>query len=196
MEKTGDGWPHPIFSSEALTHRKSVFQAHAAKFSLPHIIENNGAKTGKLVNERLEDVFTHIEKLYPRVKRATHRMWAYRCVDPVQARISAPTSSSSKAEKKQSGKAKHLTAPSTTAPNVKYVMASFSDVDPASGSILERLLELNHHPDVVVVVYRWYGGVKIGGERWRCISNVASEALRELGANDGAQPSQSSKPKA
>ena len=194
MEKTGDGWPHPIFSSEALTHRKSVFQAHATKFSLPRIIENNGAKTGYLVNDRLEDVFAHIEKLYPRTKRATHRMWAYRCVDPVQAKVLAPTSSSSKAEKKQSRKAKNALAPSTTAPNVKYVMASFSDVEPASGSILERLLELNHHSDVVVVVYRWYGGVKIGGERWRCISNVASEALRELGAN--VQSSQSSKPKA
>ena len=31
--------------------------------------------------------------------------------------------------------------------------------------------------DVVVVVTRWYGGVKLGGERFRCIGNVAREVL-------------------
>jgi hypothetical protein len=73
-----------------------------------------------------------------------------------------------------------VTSSGPTSDVAQHTLISYSDVEPASGAILERLLELNHHSDVVVVVYRWYGGVKIGGERWRCISNVASEALRML----------------
>lgn len=66
-----------------------------------------------------------------------------------------------------------------------HIIASFSDVEQGSGPILERLLALNdRHTDVVVVVYRWYGGVKLGGERWRCIGRVASEALRMLEAGE------------
>ncbi|KAI0689387.1 hypothetical protein BC835DRAFT_1283116 [Cytidiella melzeri] len=133
-------WQPELFSSDLQTHRKSGFQAHATRLSLP------GSSETVSVQDKLETLFAHIPRLHPRTKRATHRMWAYRC---------------------------------------RHTLASYSDVEPAFGSILERLLELNYHSDVVVVVYRWYGGVKIGGERWRCISGVASEALRMLGAKQG-----------
>ncbi|KAF9240384.1 ribosomal protein S5 domain 2-type protein [Melanogaster broomeanus] len=46
-----------------------------------------------------------------------------------------------------------------------------------AGERLERLLELRDVKNVVVVVVRWYGGVKIGSERWKCISEVAKQAL-------------------
>lgn len=42
-----------------------------------------------------------------------------------------------------------------------------------AGERLERLLEA----DVVLVVFRWYGGVPLGSHRWKCISQVAKEAL-------------------
>ena len=35
--------------------------------------------------------------------------------------------------------------------------------------------------DVLVVVSRWYGGVKLGSDRFRIINNVAREALVEGG---------------
>ncbi|KAI0085567.1 hypothetical protein BDY19DRAFT_441901 [Irpex rosettiformis] len=185
-----DGWPHPVFSSDTLTHRKSGFQAHATHFTLPRAT-GSGAHIGSLVEDQLENVFAHIRKVHPRTKRATHRMWAYRCKDPStsQASPSPSFASTQKAEKKSSGKSKNSIASldSESTSNAKYITSSFSDVEPASGSILERLLELNHHSDVLVVVYRWYGGVKIGGERWRCISNVAVEALKELGSEEGSQ---------
>lgn len=46
-----------------------------------------------------------------------------------------------------------------------------------SGDRLERLLRLNGCEDVVVVVWRWYGGVKLGADRWKRISGAAREAL-------------------
>ncbi|KAK7057487.1 protein impact [Favolaschia claudopus] len=47
-----------------------------------------------------------------------------------------------------------------------------------SGDRLARLLRLGGCEQVVVVVWRWYGGVKLGSDRWKCISEVAKEALR------------------
>lgn len=49
-----------------------------------------------------------------------------------------------------------------------------------AGARLERLLELRCEQSVVVLVARWYGGVKLGSERWKCISDVAKQALDQL----------------
>ncbi|KAL1746197.1 ribosomal protein S5 domain 2-type protein [Schizophyllum fasciatum] len=46
-----------------------------------------------------------------------------------------------------------------------------------AGDRLARLLELSGCDNVIVVVWRWYGGVKLGSDRWKCISGVAKEAL-------------------
>ncbi|KDQ54280.1 hypothetical protein JAAARDRAFT_60689 [Jaapia argillacea MUCL 33604] len=50
-----------------------------------------------------------------------------------------------------------------------------------SGDRLARLLALNKCEDLIVVVYRWYGGVQLGSDRWRWISEVAKDALGEGG---------------
>ncbi|TFK23682.1 ribosomal protein S5 domain 2-like protein [Coprinopsis marcescibilis] len=46
-----------------------------------------------------------------------------------------------------------------------------------SGDRLLRLLELSKLENVVVVVSRWYGGVKLGSDRWKRISEAAKQAL-------------------
>lgn len=47
-----------------------------------------------------------------------------------------------------------------------------------SGERLERLLEMRcPNANVMVVVLRWYGGIKLGSDRWKYISRVAKEAL-------------------
>ncbi|KAH9912217.1 uncharacterized protein B0H18DRAFT_1127422 [Fomitopsis serialis] len=58
-----------------------------------------------------------------------------------------------------------------------------------AGERLERLLELSACEDVVLVVFRWYGGVQLGSQRWKCISQVAKEAL-EAGQFRGGQPAE------
>ncbi|RDB24790.1 Protein IMPACT [Hypsizygus marmoreus] len=50
-----------------------------------------------------------------------------------------------------------------------------------SGDRLARLLELSQCDNVVVVVSRWYGGVKLGSDRWKRISGVAKDALEKGG---------------
>jgi len=43
--------------------------------------------------------------------------------------------------------------------------------------LLQRAQVLN----TLVVVTRWYGGVKLGPDRFRIITNVAKELLQEMG---------------
>lgn len=58
-----------------------------------------------------------------------------------------------------------------------YIQDCDDDGESAAGGRLLHLLQLMECEDVVVVVTRWYGGVKLGGERFRCIGNVAREVL-------------------
>ncbi|EPS39915.1 hypothetical protein H072_6403 [Dactylellina haptotyla CBS 200.50] len=51
------------------------------------------------------------------------------------------------------------------------------DGETAAGSRLGHLLELIDVWNVVVVVSRWYGGIKLGPDRFRIINQVAREAL-------------------
>jgi putative IMPACT (imprinted ancient) family translation regulator len=46
-----------------------------------------------------------------------------------------------------------------------------------SSDRLARLLESSRCENVAIVVSRWYGGVKLGSDRWKRISDVAKEAL-------------------
>ncbi|KAG6837802.1 hypothetical protein H0H93_016170 [Arthromyces matolae] len=50
-----------------------------------------------------------------------------------------------------------------------------------AGDRLARLLDLSRCDNVLVVVSRWYGGVKLGSDRWKCISTVAKDALHKGG---------------
>ncbi|KAJ7647606.1 ribosomal protein S5 domain 2-type protein [Roridomyces roridus] len=64
-----------------------------------------------------------------------------------------------------------------------------------SGDRLARLLQLSGSEDVVVVVWRWYGGVKLGSDRWKCISKVAMEALDKGGFRHGPEEQEQRKKK-
>ncbi|KAF9010466.1 hypothetical protein BDQ17DRAFT_1346274 [Cyathus striatus] len=46
-----------------------------------------------------------------------------------------------------------------------------------SGDRLSRILELSGYENAAVVVWRWFGGVQLGSDRWRRISEVAKDAL-------------------
>lgn len=57
------------------------------------------------------------------------------------------------------------------------VQDSDDDGETAAGGRLLHLMQLMDVWNVVVVVSRWYGGVKLGPDRFRCINSVAREAL-------------------
>ncbi|KIM45189.1 hypothetical protein M413DRAFT_441873 [Hebeloma cylindrosporum] len=119
-------WEYPIYSSERVRDRKSVFLAHASTLPTP---------------SALSSFLDHLDSL-PDLKRATHRMYAYRIVD-----------------------------------NLNFATRHNDGGEKGSGQRLSRLLEASQCEDVVVVVSRWYGGIKLGPDRWRLISGVAKEAL-------------------
>lgn len=55
------------------------------------------------------------------------------------------------------------------------------DGETAAGGRLLRLLQLADARNVVVVVSRWYGGVKLGPSRFHVINETAKKALEALG---------------
>lgn len=55
------------------------------------------------------------------------------------------------------------------------------DGETAAGGRLLHFMQLMDVWNVVVVVTRWYGGVKLGPDRFRVINNVAREALLKAG---------------
>ena len=61
--------------------------------------------------------------------------------------------------------------------NINFATGHNDGGEKGSGERLSRLLEASQCEDVVVVVSRWYGGVKLGSDRLRLISSVAKEAL-------------------
>ncbi|KAK5086165.1 hypothetical protein LTR70_008490 [Exophiala xenobiotica] len=68
------------------------------------------------------------------------------------------------------------TQQSNNAPEI-VIQDSDDDGETAAGSRLLHLMQLMDVWNVVVVVTRWYGGVKLGPDRFRCINAVAREAL-------------------
>ncbi|KAI5854438.1 RWD repeat domain-containing protein [Tricharina praecox] len=61
--------------------------------------------------------------------------------------------------------------------NGVVVQDNDDDGETAAGSRLAHLLQVMDVKDVCVVVSRWYGGVKLGPDRFRLINTAAREAL-------------------
>ncbi|DAZ95629.1 TPA: hypothetical protein N0F65_002258 [Lagenidium giganteum] len=55
------------------------------------------------------------------------------------------------------------------------------DGEDGAGSKMSHLLELTKAENVAVVVTRWYGGIKLGPDRFKHINTAAREALEEGG---------------
>lgn len=186
-------WRNPIYSSNRLTVHKSIFEAHVsqvpprfispdsscnAKDSLNTSNSNWGVHSSGsigLVTQRLEPLFDEITRLYSRTKRASHCMYAWR-IAASSPRSSAPSVPNAKAKPNPTG----APTPPAAVHRLQVISGSVSGGESGAGERLERLLEMStdcSKRDVVLVVYRWYGGVKLGSERWKCISGVAKEAL-------------------
>lgn len=61
-------------------------------------------------------------------------------------------------------------------------LGSHDGGESGAGERLERLLGRGcNSQNVAVVVLRWYGGIALGPDRWKCISTVAKDALEKGG---------------
>ena len=54
------------------------------------------------------------------------------------------------------------------------------DGEAGAGMVILRMLERAGRPNHVVVVTRWYGGVKLGGDRFRHVQDAVAYYLERL----------------
>ena len=147
-------WEGPLAVSDELTQQKSTFQAYATRCRIHEADSLGSTPSSSLMKTSVvPQLLTHIQGVDPRTRRASHAMYAWR-VRPTHA---APTTPEA-------------------LPNM-VLFGSSNGGEAGAGERLERLLELGGCEDVVLVVFRWYGGTKLGSDRWRCISSVAKQAL-------------------
>ncbi|KAI0717590.1 hypothetical protein C8T65DRAFT_571767 [Cerioporus squamosus] len=152
-------WASHIVVSDEVTHLKSKFQAYASQISPPTLSPGQPNLVGWMRTETMSQLLAHLHDTEPRTRRASHAMYAWR-LRP------SPSSGSSSS----------------------VLLGSSNGGEAGAGERLERLLELGRCENVALVVFRWYGGVKLGSDRWRCISAVAKEALERggyLGSREG-----------
>mmetsp|Transcript_1602 Transcript_1602/g.4545 ORF Transcript_1602/g.4545 Transcript_1602/m.4545 type:complete len:328 (+) Transcript_1602:46-1029(+) len=103
--------------------------------------------------ERVMDALLSIKK----IAQATHNIMAYRIIAQVEATGGGPASSES-------------------------VLQDFDDDgEAAAGGRLLHMLQAVKARNCVVVVSRWYGGVKLGPSRFAIINNVARQLLQDNG---------------
>jgi len=84
--------------------------------------------------------------------------------------------------KKVAGASHNITAwriqsPNAQTGNATTIQDCDDDGESAAGGRLLHLMQLMDVWNVIVVVTRWYGGVKLGPDRFRVINSVAREAL-------------------
>ena len=116
-----------------------------------HIEKDQPNLAAYMKSEVLPRLLERIQEAEPRTRRASHAMYAWR------VRRGHPPASPT------------------------FFCGSSNGGEAGAGERLEKLLELGRCEDTIVVVFRWYGGVKLGSDRWRCISAVAKEALERGG---------------
>lgn len=176
-------WPSPVFSTERQTLHKSTFQAHASRLSptFPASLVDpsaNAKATSGAIHAALEPLFDAITRSHPQTKRATHCMYAWCAAAAVPP--APPSTTLRLPTKENSRKAKEARVENTSS-RPTLLLGSSSGGESGSGARLEQLLQMRGCADVVVVVYRWYGGVPLGNARWRCITGAAKEALQAGG---------------
>jgi hypothetical protein len=124
--------------------------------------------------DEAQDALGHLLAANKKVAAATHNISAWR--------IKSPAQKSSQGE----------------VPTREVIIQdSDDDGETAAGGRLLHLMQLMDVWNVLVVVTRWYGGVKLGPDRFRCINSVARDALVQGGwGKDGNDEATKTKDKA
>lgn len=96
---------------------------------------------------------------HPKLRTASHNVWAYRIHPHVSAISHHPRE------------------------------ASHDDGETGAGDLLLRIMRETNTVDTLVVMTRWYGGVMLGPDRWRLMRNVVTSALSERLRRTGVEAS-------
>jgi hypothetical protein len=96
-------------------------------------------------------IVDHLRNMSPKMRRATHHMVAYRL---------------------------------TTSSGITY-HDNHEDGEDGAGvklsMILQNMMKDKDGDGVLIVVSRWYGGIKLGPKRWQLIGTVARDVIKQLG---------------
>lgn len=150
------GTPPDWVISDIIIEKKSVFVGRAAR------VESK---------EEAERYLDHLLATEKKVASATHNITAWRIR---QKNKQDGNGDERKNGKKSSSGGKEI--PSTTASDT--VIQDFDDDgETAAGGRLLHLMQLMDVWDVVVVVTRWFGGVKLGPDRFRLINAAGRDSL-------------------
>ncbi|KZZ90990.1 Impact family [Ascosphaera apis ARSEF 7405] len=156
-----------------LTRKKSIFIARAA-----HVTSEETARA------YLRDLIASDKK----VAKATHNITAWRIKG---APHHQQQHQHVQGLKSTQGSTTSTTTTTTTTTTGNDIQNSDDDGESAAGGKLLTLLQMMDAWNVMVVVTRWFGGVKLGPERFRVINAVAKEALDKGGWNKSGQSNES-----
>jgi len=127
------------------------------------------------LSEATESI-SHLLATNKKVASATHNITAWRIKQRSILHTNADKSATTYPPSSKSKTTSATVAADTQTPEI-IIQDSDDDGETAAGGRLLHLLQLMDVWNVVVVVTRWYGGVKLGPDRFRCINTVAREAL-------------------
>ena len=84
-------------------------------------------------------------------------------------------------ENKKIGNAKHnVVALALEDANGKISIEHDDDGEKGAGARLAAFLSAKKVKNVVIIVTRWFGGINIGSNRFKCYSNAAASALNKF----------------
>ena len=150
------GVPPDWTISDIITEKKSVFIARAVQVDS---------------KEEAERYLDHLLATEKKVASATHNITAWRIR---QKKKQGLDGDERKGGKKSSSGGKETASTTST----DTIIQDFDDDgETAAGGRLLHLMQLMDVWDVVVVVTRWFGGVKLGPDRFRLINAAGRDAL-------------------
>ncbi|UNI18802.1 hypothetical protein JDV02_005050 [Purpureocillium takamizusanense] len=163
----------PWVRSEPITENKSTFVSHVARVTSPR-------------QARL--YLSHLLASDKRIRSATHNISAWRIrggdsnntnTNNNTTATKASNASNNSKEKSSGGSSSARAAPA--APAAVVYQDCDDDGETAAGSRLLHLMQVMELWDAMVVVTRWYGGVKLGPRRFAVINAAARDGFVRAG---------------
>lgn len=170
--------------AEPVEDRKSIFQGRAIQI---------GCRQEAL------DLIEYLKTTDKKIKKATHNITGWRVLVPVKRATESNSNDLSKREEKQNKHSKKKHQSKGKQPHQSSEIISNNDLvshgkdligkgfqvdqefnndgEPPGGERILQLLQLMEITNVLVIVTRWYGGTKLGPDRFKHISTCAQRAL-------------------
>lgn len=157
--------PPPWVRSEPITENKSTFVAHVVRVTSPR-------------QARL--YLSHLLASDKRIRSATHNISAWRIRGDSNTTTATTTSTST-----STANASNTSSSSSSSKDKGGAAVAYQDCDDdgetAAGSRLLHLMQVMELWDAMVVVTRWYGGVKLGPRRFAVINAAARDGFVRAG---------------